>query len=188
MSNFLMFLATLLAGAFIGAGIVFMLLGRGTIKIVTRPTDEEIRQADHDEQQERNRLRVHEPVIGYFGDTPIYESNVRQPSEPDQRRQSRRRVVSMDLDDQMELTGFYGDTPRRLELLRRQEERLANAHMEGMPHTWSHCGSQRPHGPHRHTVTSNEGPTDNVLCKGFPGVLNGDAPYGRIVYDEPSMP
>lgn len=55
--------------------------------------------------------------------------------------------------------------------------------VDGMPGTWSHCGKQRDHAAHRHTVTFMEGPYHNILCKGTPGDPDADAPLGRIVYD-----
>ena len=40
---------------------------------------------------------------------------------------------------------------------------------EGMPGTWSHCGSKKVHDAHRHRVIFQEGPYENILCKGYPG-------------------
>lgn len=45
--------------------------------------------------------------------------------------------------------------------------------IEGMPGTWSHCGSHIKHSSHRHTIVVNEGPYPNVLCLGYPGDPNG---------------
>lgn len=65
---------------------------------------------------------------------------------------------------------------------------VAQEQWEGMPGTWSHCGRNINHPPHRYTVVFNEGPYDNILCKGYPGdqMVDGQTvPLGRIVYDDP---
>ena len=54
--------------------------------------------------------------------------------------------------------------------------------VEGMPGTWSHCGSHDNHNPHRHRVTMNEGPYENVLCLGYPGDPQGYAEPVKLVY------
>ncbi len=64
------------------------------------------------------------------------------------------------------------------------EDSVARAlESEGLPGTWSHCGKAADHPPHRHTVVFQEGPYDNVLCRGTPGDPGGDAPLGRMVYE-----
>lgn len=58
---------------------------------------------------------------------------------------------------------------------------------EGMPGTWSHCGSKKPHGPHRQRIVVNEGPYDNILCLGFPGDPEGSVPPIPIGYPTPDQ-
>lgn len=56
---------------------------------------------------------------------------------------------------------------------------------EGMPGTWSHCGKRDDHPAHRHRVVMNEGPYENVLCKGTPGDPSADAPVEPVSYSAP---
>lgn len=81
-----------------------------------------------------------------------------------------------------------GEAPEREEYAPDNAEAVAThkeaAPVEGMPGTWSYCGSQNNHSAHRHTVSFNgETPITDVLCKGFPGDPTAAVPYGHIVYD-----
>jgi len=59
--------------------------------------------------------------------------------------------------------------------------------VEGMPGTWSHCGSDTKHGAHRHSISVNEGLYENILCLGFPGDPNGYSAPVRLVYPKPEV-
>lgn len=45
---------------------------------------------------------------------------------------------------------------------------IKDALNEGEPGTWSHCGNDKPHSDHKHTVVMNEGPHPDIQCLGTP--------------------